>query len=980
MKTKFFKRGASLFLAFLMCVTMFAGLSTSAFAAGERGMVYLDIYPSAGDSSSSSNWSHGALTFMNGWSTSGSSKFITRAINSFTGKVCYCIEPGRPQDSGSYLYSYGEDFWNNIPSNLNKTLEPDEIKVLIGRIMQYGYTGTLDPDWKTQNSSDADKLAHVIATQMLIWETIVGERDSAFKHVSTGSYDAVYDQVNKNHPLRSRIDSYYDSIVKGVQNHTTVPSFTAKSTAKADTVSLEWNGSEYSVTLTDSNNVLSNYNFSGSGLSFSKSGNKLTVSSKSAPSGVVTVSAEKTNSLRKGLITWSDGTFSNKSGNQDIVCYTEGVNDPVKAFLKVDVKNGNLKIAKVSDDGRVSGITFTVVGDGVNETVKTDSSGNIEVKNLKPGTYTVTEKVPAGYLPQDPQTVTVEAGKTAVVKFSNVAKRGDLSVTKTSDDGLVEGMKFHLYGTSTSGVKVDEYAVTNDKGVAEFKNILIGDKYTLEEVETADRYLIPEKQTVSVEWNKATGKSVNNSLKHGIITIEKTGEVFSFVTEEDGLFQPVYEEKGLADATYEISRDGKVVDTITTGENGKASSKELDFGTYEVRETVAPHGMVLNEEVYTVELSPTSDQVAIIENVVAAHDNRQKLEIDVAKTMEIDEITGQGLNGEISEVVFGLYAAEDIIAADGSLIPADGLIESASVNEDGKIIFNTDLPLGKYYIQEIATSGDYVLSAEKYPVDFEYADQNVATVSISANNGEPVENKLIAGSVTTTKVDAEYPENKLSGAVFEVWFDADGNGEFDAETDKIVGLMDETENGVYRMDNLHKGGYFMHEKSAPEGFLLDEGYYFFEISVDGEVVQVENEAGVGFINKPITSELLIKKTDVATGELLPNAGFRIKDAEGNVVVEGYTDENGIAEFKLRYGKYTYEEFDAPDGYIIDTTPHPFEVCKDGDIIKAEMTNKKKPDNPKTGDDSHAGIWAAAGVLALGTAGVVAVTELKKKKD
>lgn len=979
MKTKAFKRGTAMFLALLMCVTMFAGLSTSAFAASEKGMVYLDLYPAAGDSSDSSLWGHGALNFMNGWSTSGSNKFFTRAINSFTGTVCYCIEPGRPQNSGSYLYSYDESFWDNIPENLNKTLEPDEIKVLIGRIMQYGYTGALDPDWKSQNSADADKLAHVIATQMLIWETVVGERDSNFEHVSTGSHDAIYDQVNKNHPLRSRIDSHYKEIVNGVQNHTKVPSFTAKSTAKAQTVSLEWDGSQYSATLTDSNGVLSNYSFSGSGLSFSKSGNKLTITAKTAPTDVVTVNVEKNNSLRKGLITWSDGTFSSSSGNQDIVCYTAGVNDPVKAYLKVDVKNGNLKIAKTSDDGNVSGITFTVVGDGVNETAKTDSSGNIEVKNLKPGTYTVTEKVPAGYVPQDAQKVTVEAGKTAVVKFSNVAKCGNLSVTKTSDDGLVEGMKFHLYGTSTIGKKVDEYAVTNAKGIAEFKNILIGDKYTLEEVETANRYLVPEKQTVAVEWNKATGKSVNNTLKHGVITIEKSGEVFSSVSNEEEIYQPVYVEKGLADATYEITHDGKVVDTITTDENGKASSKELDFGTYEVREIKAPHGMVLNEEVYTVELSPTNEQIAIIEKSVAAHNDRQKLEIDIAKTMEIDEISGLGLNNEITEVQFGLYAAEDIIAEDETFIPADGLIEIASVNEEGKIVFSTDLPLGKYYIQELATNGNYVLSDEKYPIDFEYAGQETATVSISANNGDPVVNRLISGSVTTTKVDADYPENKLSGAVFEVYFDADNNGEFDADTDKIVGAMDEVADGIYRMDNLHCGGYFMHEQTAPEGFLLDEGYYFFEISTDGEVVTVENEAGVGFINKPITSKLLITKTDVANGDLLPNAGFRIKDADGNVVVEGYTDKNGIAEFTLRYGKYTYEEFDAPEGYIIDTTPHEFEVTKDGEIIKAEMTNKKLPDNPKTGDDVNIGTWVAVGVIALLSAGAVAFVTFKKKK-
>lgn len=310
MKTRTFNRGTALLLAIVMCVTMLAGLGTSALAASEKGMVHLNLYPIAGDSSDSSLWGHGDLTFMNGWATSAGSKLILRAIDSFTGNVCYCIEPGRPQNSGEYLYSHDESFWDNLPSTMNKTISPDEIKVLIGRIMQYGYTGTLDPNWKSQNSADADKLAHAIATQILIWETVVGERDSSFSHVDTGSCDGVYDQIGKNHPLRSRIDSYYNNIVAGVQTHTKVPSFTARTAAKAQTVSLEWDGTQYSATLTDANNVLSNYSFTAGGLSFAKNGNKLTITAKTVPSDVITVSADKTNSLRKGLVTWSDGTWS----------------------------------------------------------------------------------------------------------------------------------------------------------------------------------------------------------------------------------------------------------------------------------------------------------------------------------------------------------------------------------------------------------------------------------------------------------------------------------------------------------------------------------------------------------------------------------------------------------------------------------------------------------------------------------------------
>lgn len=134
------------------------------------------------------------------------------------------------------------------------------------------------------------------------------------------------------------------------------------------------------------------------------------------------------------------------------------------------------------------------------------------------------------------------------------------------------------------------------------------------------------------------------------------------------------------------------------------------------------------------------------------------------------------------------------------------------------------------------------------------------------------------------------------------------------------------------------------------------------------------------MNKPIISELEITKVDIADGKLLPNAGFRIKDADGNTVVEGRTDENGIAKFTLRYGKYTYEEFDAPEGYQLDTTPFEFEVKENGQILKATVTNEKipEPDVPQTGDNSNLGFWIGLGAIALGGLIATAIIFIKKE--
>ena len=148
---------------------------------------------------------------------------------------------------------------------------------------------------------------------------------------------------------------------------------------------------------------------------------------------------------------------------------------------------GSAKIVKVSEDGKMDGITFRIQGNGIDKTVKTANGGVIQVDNLKPGVYTVTETEYDKYIPQEVRRVTVVSGQVSTVNFSNKLRRGDLTVKKTAEDGLTEGMKFRLYGTSLSGIEVNEYAVTDKNGIAKFKDVLIGTGYTLEEVDTPTR-------------------------------------------------------------------------------------------------------------------------------------------------------------------------------------------------------------------------------------------------------------------------------------------------------------------------------------------------------------------------------------------------------------------------------------------------------------------------------------------------------------
>ena len=257
---------------------------------------------------------------------------------------------------------------------------------------------------------------------------------------------------------------------------------------------------------------------------------------------------------------------------------------------------------------------------------------------------------------------------------------------------------------------------------------------------------------------------------------------------------------------------------------------------------------------------------------------------------------------------------------------------------------------------------------------------NGEVVTVENEAGIGFINQAIKGNVELTKVDAEKTDIKLGGAVFKIYADTNANGEYDAE-DKFVTELTDNE-GIYRAECIRYGNYFCIEESAPEGFVADTKAYYFEIRTDGETIVIANTEDGLFTNKPITGEIEITKTDIADGKPLANVGFRIKDADGNTVIEGYTDENGIAKFTLRYGKYTYTEFKCLDGYYANTEEYPFEIKEDGQIIKAEMTNEKipVPDSPQTGDNSNLGFWIGLAAVALGGLVATVIIGFKRKKE
>mgnify|MGYP000254485309 FL=1 len=588
---------------------------------------------------------------------------------------------------------------------------------------------------------------------------------------------------------------------------------------------------------------------------------------------------------------------------------------------------------------------------------------------------------------------------------------------------------------------IDTFYTTADGDLITPQTLEYGKGYSLVEVQAPYGYVLNSEpvyfdvmQENSEEESGITVIEVvrSNMAQKGTITVTKSGEMFSTVAGDKGLYQPIFSVGNLEGAVYEIraaediytldgtlrASKGEVVDTVTTGKDGTAKSKELYLGKYEVKEVTAPFGMVLNEEIHAVELVYAGQEIAVTETATGFVNERQRVEIDLVKALEIDKDYGVGENGELADVTFGLYAAEELTAADGKTIPADGLIEVIFLNENGHGKAISDLPIGNYYVQEIKTNAAYLTSDTKYPVNFEYAGQETATVHITANEDNAIENKLIYGSVSgkksdedgkalggavigifkvgtteftkenaiktttsaddgsfsfakvpygtwvireiespkgfvlseeeipvtigkidevveielvnfyitgkieLTKVDEDYPENKLTGAVFEVYADKNGDGKLDKD-DELLGTMGEVEKGVYQMGDLRYGKYLVREKTAPEGFVLDEGVYGVSIEENGKTYAVENKAGVGFINTAQKGSLKIVKT--SSNGKLEGFSFRVTGTDYDQTFK--TDKNGeIFIDGLRIGEYTVSEVsdNASAGYIclLYTSPSP----------------------------------------------------------
>ena len=637
--------------------------------------------------------------------------------------------------------------------------------------------------------------------------------------------------------------------------------------------------------------------------------------------------------------------------------------NPISMTVTEDIIKGNISIIKHSDDGSTqietpevgaefevylkSSGSYEAAKDSEKDYLVCDENGFAATKMLPYGIYVVhqtkgwenTEWI------DDFEVIISENEKEYFYLLNDAVKNSFVKIVKkdaeTGNVIPVSGIGFKVWDCANSEYVSQEIYYpsemildtfyTDESGSLMLPNELAYGDYELHEVQSAEGYVLdknPVPFTIDGSVETVIVEKFNTAQK-GRISVQKTGDIFTTVatassayTDENGEtivnptnYAPVFANGNLSGAVFQViavedivtldgtirANAGDVVAEITTDENGYAETDLLYLGKYEVREITAPDGYALNAESQFVELTYAGQEIEIRDTVNTVFENDyQGVEISLSKAMENDEKFGISAEESCKNVRFGLFAAENITAADGSVIPADGLISEVNLNEDMTAKFDTALPFGKYYVQEIATDEHYVLNGEKYLVNFEYMGQDIQTVSIDCGQ---FTNDLKRGKIEGIKVSES--DEPLENALFGLFYT--DCTEFTEENAIMTAKSDKQ--GKFEFTEIPYGEYIVCEIEAPTGYILSDESYPVTISEDGEIIEIIA------VNKPITVE--ISKQDVYGNELA-GAEMQLENSDGEVVDKWTSDGTNHVVTELPAGGYTLKEIAAPDGYVIAT--------------------------------------------------------------
>lgn len=854
---------------------------------------------------------------------------LHRVYNGNTGnwEVAFCLEPGVPNASSGYADSQlsAEATWGNLTLAQQRT---------IGLAILYGAPN--NPELQT--SDTRRKLAYELATYVIIQEVCLGWRNSsppyacnnpayinAFGKGNLEITSSFYSSVDGMY-LRTaawtdgeadEVMDAYNYISSKMAIHNIIPSFASISRLDAPTHPLTQSGSMWTTTLTDTNNILSEYAFANTGdLTFSVSGNQLTVTAAGkgpykqvAPTRVVP------------NITSSGSLFriwKTSSGAQEIITCASPRNDPVPAFFNLGPSTGTITGTKVTETGTDKGsITIQLLSGGtVVSTTTTDSNGNFSFTEVAEGTYTLREVLPADsiyYCANNDQSVTVTGGNTTSVTVTNNLKRGSISGTKNTETGSNKG---NITMQLKSGSTVIATTTTDANGSFSFKNIPIG-TYTVHEVLSANSayYCANNDQSVSVTYNGNSAVTITNNLKRGNISGTKTTETGT--------------DKG--NITVQLKSGTTVIATTTTDANGSFSFKNIPIGTYTVHEVLSGNSKYYctnNDQGVTVSYNATA--------TVTINNNLKRGDITGTKTTEtgtdkanitmqlksgnkVIATTTTDANGtfKFTNIPIGTYTVHEVLSGNSKyycvkndqsvsvtyngttkvtftnnlkrgnisgikttdtgvemngwtvqLLSGSTVIATTTTDANGKFAFN-NIPIGTYTVHEVVPNGSAYL-----------ATTNDVSVTVTYKGNSPVEikNTLIRGNIQLTKLDSD-KFHKLSGAVFQI---TDARG--------AVHTTTETSPGIYYAENIAFGIATIKEITAPTGFLLNDKTYTVNITENGKTYTVTDTGYDGIPNAPI-----------------PGIGSGSKTSTKGITAEGYamsiwTDRTGAVEPVTHYLK------------------------------------------------------------------------------
>lgn len=863
------------------------------------------------------------------------------------GKEAYCIEPGHTLYSGNTLTEDGSTVWKNLGSAKQKAIN---LALLYGKPGSgKSLSGTEDQKW--------------VATQLIVWEFVSGCRSTSegYKCTNTKFIDGIC--AGGANP---GVKSVYNAISKSLANYSTVPSFASAIASKAEPYEMKYSDGKYTLTLTDSNSILSDFDFkTTSGISVSKSGNKLTLTSTLPVNDAVTFNSAKSmpDVGKTVLVPYGDATL------QDVISGVENDADPIRAYFKVKTSSGNLKLIKTSEDGNVANIEFTVKGDGYSKTVKTNSKGEFELTDLFPGSYTVTEITDSKYETQKSQTVKVESGKTATVTFKNVLKKWNLTVTKTDaetksaqGDATLAGA---VYGIYNNGKLVDKYT-TDKNGSFKTSYYVCGDNWTLKEIEPSEGYLLDETEYhIGAEAKKYTIE--NNSISMGVTEDILKGKISIIKHTDDGStkietpekcaeFQVYLKSSGSYAKATESERDNLICD-----EYGFAETKDLPYGTYTVHQTKGWNGteFIADFDVFVNEDGKTYKYLI----------NNSSLESYV-KIVKVDSETGKQI--PYAGAGFQIYNPDGKLVTMKYTYPTVTEIDTFYTNSDGYLITPETLPYGKgYSVVEVQAPYGYILDST--PVYFDItaekiSEENGVTIVKAEKKNTPQKGTItvektgeifsnvtaIGGGYTdengndialTTIYQPEYSVSGLSGAVFETYADEDittPDGTVRYKKDTFVDTITTDKKGTATSKQLYLGKYRVVETVAPYGTVINPEPHTVELTYSGQNEKVTNTS-TSFTNDRQKAEINLtkileqnEKFNIGSNDEILNVSFGLyadedlKAANGSVIpkdglLEIITcNEKGKATFTtdLPIGSYYVKEISTDSHYILSDKKYP----------------------------------------------------------